>query len=367
MKVNFVDLVAQYETIGAEVRTEIEKVMSTGTFVLGPAVTQFEEAFAKFCDTDECVGVASGADALHLTLRALGIGPGDEVITAANTFIATVNGIALSGATPVLVDCNADDYLINPALVKEAVTEKTKAIMPVHLYGQPCDMDAINAIAKKHRLKVVEDACQAHGAKLNGKAVGSLGDAGCFSFYPGENLGAYGEGGAVTTSDAELAEKIRVLRNVGQSEKYVHPVVGFNSRLDSMQAAVLNVKLKYLPQWNAARRGFADMYSSLLAGTTLVLPKTKANAQNVWHLYVVQHMRRQDLLAVLTSKEMHCEIHYPVPVAEQEAYLGIKTIPEDTPVTTGQASRILSLPMHPNLTQEQVEAVAETISVFDKS
>ncbi len=364
MKVNFVDLVAQYQTIKDEVHEAIDKVISTSSFVLGPAVTEFEEAFAKYCQTELCVGVASGADALHLALRALGIGAGDEVIAPANTFIATINAIALAGATPVLVDMNEDDYLIDTSLIEGAITDRTKAIMPVHLYGQPVDMDPILELANKHGLKVVEDCAQAHGALYKGKPVGSFGDCGCFSFYPGKNLGSYGEGGAVTTNDADLAESIRVLRNVGQSAKYVHPVVGFNSRLQSIQAAVLNVKLKHLPGWNEKRRKFAALYNELLAGTDLVLPKTNDNAEHVWHLFVVQHDKRDELMEALKAKDIYTGIHYPVPIADQEAYKGIRTVPEGAPVTAAQAKKIFSLPMHADLTEEQVQKVADEIKAF---
>ncbi len=364
MKVHFVDLVAQYESIKDEVHEALEEVMSTAAFVLGPAVTAFETSFAEFSGTEHCVGVASGADALHLAIRALGIGLGDEVITAAHTFVATTNAIALSGATPVLVDVNEDDYLLDAGLIESAITDRTKAIVPVHLCGQPADMDPILEIAKKHGLKVIEDAAQAHGATYKGKPAGSFGDCGCFSFYPGKNLGAYGEGGAVTTNDGELADTIRVLRNAGQSEKYVHPVVGFNSRLQSLQAAVLNVKLKYLPQWNAKRREMAALYNELLAGTGLVLPSAKPEVEHVWHLYVVQHERRDALLDALKEQEIYCGIHYPVPIAGQEAYKGIRTVPDGAPVTAAQATKIVSLPMHANLTEEQVHYVAENVKKF---
>ncbi|NUM56321.1 MAG: DegT/DnrJ/EryC1/StrS family aminotransferase [Candidatus Hydrogenedentes bacterium] len=365
MKVNFVDLVAQYQSIRDEIHAELEKVLSTGAFVLGPAVQEFEQAFAKFCGADHCVGVNSGTDALNLAVRVLGIGPGDEVITVANTFIATVNAIALAGATPVLVDIDTSDYLIDTSLIEEAITPRTKAIMPVHLYGQPANMGAIMAIARKHNLHVIEDACQAHGALYNGKPVGTFGVMGCFSFYPGKNLGSYGEGGAIVTNDAALAEQLRVYRNVGQSAKYVHPVVGFNTRLHSIQAAVLNVKLKYLPDWNAKRRQWAAMYTEHLAETTLVLPKTNGDVEHVWHLYVVQHDRRDQLMKALQEQQIYCGIHYPVPIADQAAYKGIHTVTEGAPVTARVAKRILSLPMHPDLTEEQIEKVVKAVFAFD--
>ncbi|MCC6142702.1 MAG: DegT/DnrJ/EryC1/StrS family aminotransferase [Candidatus Hydrogenedentes bacterium] len=365
MKVNFVDLVAQYETIKDEVHAELEKVMSTASFVLGKAVTEFEEAFAAYCGTKHCVGVASGADALTLALRALGIGPGDEVITAANTFVATVNAIALVGATPVLVDVSETDYNIDPGLIEQAITGKTKAIMPVHLYGQPAEMDPILEIAKKHNLYVVEDSAQGHGSLYKGRKAGSMGICGCFSFYPGKNLGAYGEGGAVTTDDDKIADTLRMLRNCGQSEKYVHPVVGYNSRLHTMQAAVLKVKLPHLDGWNAKRRHFAGLYAELLADTSLVLPQVKEHVEPVWHLYVVQHDRRDALLKRLAEQQVYCGIHYPIPIHKQGAYNGVRTVPEGAPVSSRVADRILSLPMHPDLTDEQVQYVAEAVRSFD--
>ncbi|MCC6796688.1 MAG: DegT/DnrJ/EryC1/StrS family aminotransferase [Candidatus Hydrogenedentes bacterium] len=366
MKVNFVDLVAQYHSIRDEIHAELDKVLSTGAFVLGPAVQEFEQAFAAYCGADHCVGVNSGTDALNLAVRVLGIGPGDEVITVANTFIATVNAIALAGATPVLVDINESDYLINALLIEQAITPRTKAIMPVHLYGQPADMDAVMAVARKHGLHVIEDACQAHGARYKGKAVGTFGVMGCFSFYPGKNLGSYGEGGAVVTNDPALAEQIRVYRNVGQAAKYVHPVVGFNTRLHSMQAAVLKVKLKYLNEWNAKRRAFAARYAERLAGTSLVLPKANPDVEHVWHLYVVQHDRRDDMLKTLQDQQIYCGIHYPVPVANQTAYTGIRTVPAGAPASARFAKRILSLPMHPDLTEEQIETVAKAVYAFER-
>ncbi len=365
MKVQFVDLVSQYQSLHHEIHEALEEVMSSASFVLGGAVTAFERNFAAYCGTKHCVGVASGADALHLALRALGIGPGDEVITVANTFIATVNAIALAGAEPVLVDAKDPWYTMDPALLEAAVTPKTKAIMPVHLYGQPADMDPILEIAHRHGLKVVEDAAQAHGARYKGRRTGSMGVCGCFSFYPGKNLGSYGEGGAVVTDDEALANALRVYRNCGQSEKYIHPVVGFNSRLHSMQAAVLNVKLPYLDWWNEKRSHFAALYSDGLAGTPdLVLPEVMPGAESVWHLYVVRHPRRDDLMAFLKERDVFCGIHYPVPIHLQTAYAGVRTVPEGVPVTTVEATQLLSLPMHPELTDEQVAYVIESVRAF---
>lgn len=366
MKVQFVDLVAQYQSIRHEIHAELEKVMSTASFVLGPAVREFEDAFAAYCGSRHCVGVASGADALTLAMRALDVGPGDEVITAANTFIATVNGIAHAGATPVLVDIDPATYNLDPTLLERAITPRTRAVIPVHLYGQPADMDPILDIARSRNLLVVEDAAQAHGATYKSRKVGTFGAMACFSFYPGKNLGSYGEGGAVTTNDDLLAEKLRVLRNVGQSEKYIHPVIGYNSRLQTMQAAVLNVKLRHLDDWNARRRHFADRYTELLQDSGCALPTVMSGVEPVWHLYVIQHDRRDDLLRFLAEKQIYCGIHYPVPIHEQQAYKGVRTVPDGAPITSRAASRLLSLPMHPDLTEEQVKAVAKAILEFER-
>jgi len=364
MQVHFVDLKTQYQELREEIHAALEEVMAGASFVLGDAVAHFEREFAEYCGAAHCVGVASGADALHLALRALGIGPGDEVITAANTFIATVNAITLTGATPVLVDTVQPYYTLDPELVEAAVTPRTKAVIPVHLYGHMADMDAVADIASRHNLHVVEDAAQAHGARHRGLRAGSLGVCGCFSFYPGKNLGSYGEGGAVTTDTAAVAHALRMYRNVGQSEKYIHPVVGFNSRLQSMQAAVLRVKLRHLDAWNEKRRRFADLYSEGLADSGLVLPETAPGTIPVWHLYVVRSPRRDELMAHLLGCGVHCGIHYPVPVHLQEPYKTVRTLPHGAPVTTTWSSQILSLPMHPDLTDEQVAHVIESIRSF---
>lgn len=365
MKVPFVDLVSQYQAIRTEVLDGFEQVMSSASFVLGKSVTEFEQAFAAFCGAQHCVGVASGADALHLVFEAMGLGPGDEVITVANTFIATSNAVRYTGASPVLVDIQESDYNLDPALLEQAITPRTKAILPVHLYGQPAEMDAIGDVAARHGIPVIEDACQAHGALYRGRPAGSMGLAGCFSFYPGKNLGAYGEGGAVTTNDASLAEKLRVLRNCGQSEKYVHPVVGYNSRLDSLQAVVLSVKLKRLAAWNARRREVAARYAEGLAGTQAVLPAAKPWCEHVWHLYVIQHPRRDALMKALSDQGIGCGIHYPIPIHQQVCYQGVRTEPEGAPVTSRIAPRLLSLPMHPDLTEEHVDAVIGAVRAFD--
>ena len=288
MKIPFVDLQTQYRSIQEEVDVAVLGVMQRGDFVLGQAVADFEQAFARYCEADYCVGVDSGYSALELILLGYGIGPGDEVITAANTFIATTLAISNTGATPVLVDAHPETYNIDPALIEAAITPRTKAIMPVHLYGQPADMDPILAIADKHGLLVFEDAAQAHGARYKGRRTGSLGHAAGFSFYPGKNLGAYGDGGAVVTNDADLAERIRMLRNLGMKKKYHHEIKGFNHRLDTIQAAVLNVKLPYLDGWNEGRRRAAERYATLLGELPLVTPAVAPDVEHVYHLYVIR-------------------------------------------------------------------------------
>jgi len=294
----------------------------------------------------------------------LDVGAGDEVITAANTFAATVCAIRHAGATPVLVDIDPEDYNLDVRLLEDAVTPKTKAIIPVHLYGQPAEMNTIMSIARKHGLKVIEDACQAHGAEYEGQRVGSIGDAGCFSFYPGKNLGAYGDGGAIVTNDLGLADRLHRLRNYGQQTKHDHVELGFNSRLDTIQAAVLRVKLKHLEDWNARRRRVAYRYAELLAGGSLVLPVEKPEVRHVYHLYVVQHEERDGLLASLRGRGVFGGIHYPRPLHQLPPFATVRTIPDGAPVSAEVATRILSLPIFPEITDEQIEEVAEGIESF---
>ncbi len=358
------DLVAQYEQLRGEMLPAIEEVLCGAHFILGEEVDLFEDRFASFCGTDHCVGLSSGTEALHLSLRALGIGPGDEVITVANTFAATAFAIAYTGATPVFVDADPVDYNIDVNLIERAVTPRTKAIIPVHLYGQPADMNAILAIAQKYNLKVVEDACQAHGAMYGNRRVGSLGDAACFSFYPGKNLGAYGDGGSVVTNDPALAEQLRLLRNYGQRVKNEHSMLGFNSRLDTLQAAVLQVKLNYLDEWNEKRRAVAQRYNELLADSEVVVPTEKPGVRHVYHLYVVQHDNRDRLLDHLKQEGIHCGIHYPMPLNLAKPFRSAGTVPEGVPVCTRLAKRILSLPMYPELTEDQIRQVVESIESF---
>lgn len=364
MTVPFVDLISQYKDICGEVIPAVEKVMSNAQFILGEEVDVFEKTFAGYCGADHCVGVSSGTEALHLALRALNIGPGDEVITPANTFVATAFAISYVGATPVFVDVKSSDYNIDVDLVERSISKRTKAIMPVHLYGHPADMDAILFLAQKYNLKVVEDACQAHGAEYKGRRTGPIGDVGCFSFYPGKNLGAYGDGGAIVTNEPELADTIRLLRNYGQRVKNVHEMLGYNSRLDTLQAAILLVKLGHLDDWNEKRRTAARIYGKLLSGCNIILPSENGNVRHVYHLYVIQHEQRDELLEHLKQKGIFCGIHYPIPLNQQEPYLYSKTFPYGVPIATDVSKKILSLPLFPEITEDQIHRVVEGIATF---
>lgn len=364
MNVPFVDLQAQYRGLRSEVMPAVEQVFARAAFILGDEVAGFEREFAAFCGVGECVGVATGCDALLWALKACGIGPGDEVITVANSYIATALAITASGARPVLVDCREDSYEIDAAAVARAITSRTKAIIPVHLYGQPADMGEIMALAKTHGLRVIEDAAQAHGALYKGRPCGSFGDVGCFSFYPGKNLGAYGDGGAIVTRDPALAQQVRMLRNYGQSRKYHHEITGWNSRLDTVQAAILSVKLRHLPAWNAARARHAAAYAHALAGAPVTLPRVAPDRTHVYHLYVIRTKRRDDLVAFLAERGVSCVIHYPIPIHLQKAYAGLGYRPGSFPVAERLAGEIVSLPMYPELTDEQIAHVAACIREF---
>jgi dTDP-4-amino-4,6-dideoxygalactose transaminase len=364
MEIPFVDLRSQYRQIQKEVDPAVLAVMQRGDFVLGGAVADFERAFAEYCGVQYCVGVDSGYSALELIIRAYEIGPGDEVITAANTFIATTLAISNTGATPVLVDCDPETYNIDASKIEAAITSRTKAIMPVHLYGQTADMDAINAIARKHGLLVFEDAAQASGARYKGRRAGGLGDAAAFSFYPGKNLGAYGDGGAVTTNDARIAEKVKLLRNIGQKVKYYHEVKGFNHRLDTIQAAVLTIKLPHLDDWNASRRRAAATYADLLADLPIVNPTTAGYAEHIFHLYVVRVANREALMSHLKEKGIATGLHYPIPIHLQPAYAELGYKHGDFPVTESYAETIVSLPIFPELDDEKVAYVVDAIREF---
>jgi dTDP-4-amino-4,6-dideoxygalactose transaminase len=363
-QVPFVDLGAQYRTIAAEIDEAVSKVIRETDFILGREVRLFEEEFARFCEVQYAIGVDSGTSALELALRAHGIGPGDEVITAVNSFIASALAISHAGATPVLVDVDRQTYTMDVSAVEKAITPRTKAIIPVHLYGHPADMDPILQLAQRHQLVVVEDACQAHGARYKGKRVGSLGHAGAFSFYPGKNLGAYGDGGAVVTNDHDMAKRLEMLRNYGQKEKYQHMFRGYNRRLDTLQAAVLRVKLKYVEKWNDARRQNANRYRLLLENSEVTTPNEASYAESVWHLYVIRANQRDALKDHLASRGISCGIHYPFPIHLQPAYRDLGYKKGDFPVTEDYAQRIISLPMYAELTPELMRFVAQGILEF---
>jgi dTDP-4-amino-4,6-dideoxygalactose transaminase len=362
VNVPFLDLKAQYETIRDEIATAFQRVFDDTAFTGGPFVEQFEKEFASFCRGEYAIGVSSGTAALWMALTGLGIGPGDEVITVPNTFVATVEAICLCGAKPVLVDVEEATYNMNPALIEAAITPRTKAIIPVHLFGQMADMDPIMAVAKSHGLLVIEDACQAHGAEYQGRPAGSIGDAGCFSFYPGKNLGAYGEAGAVVTNRAELARKIRVFRDHGQVKKYDHAMLGWNARMDGIQGAILSVKLKHLPAWNEARRNHAKLYYQLLTGVHGVgLPKVADYAKHIYHIFPIRVKNRDALIAALAERGIRCGIHYPAPIHLQTAYRFLGLGQGVLPVAEKCAEELLSLPMYPELTRAQIQYVVSEI------
>jgi dTDP-4-amino-4,6-dideoxygalactose transaminase len=365
-KVPFQDLPLQIRTLRAELDPAIDAVLRHGQFILGPEVTAFEQAWAQFCGTKHAIGVGSGTDALQLILRALGIGPGHEVITVANSFIATAEAVSYTGATPVLVDCSLDDYLIDPVAVAAAITPRTRAILPVHLYGQPANMAALAALAHQHGLALVEDAAQAHGATLkDGRSCGALGLASAFSFYPGKNLGAFGDGGAVNTHDDGLARQLKLLRNWASVVKYHHEIQGYNSRLDTLQAAVLGVKLRHLAAWNDHRRTAAGWYRAALADLPgLVLPvEAPWTGRHVYHLFVIRLLERnRDAVArVLAERGVQTVVHYPVPIHRQKAYAELGYAEGSFPCAEQAARTVLSLPMFPEMTPDHVALVADAL------
>ncbi len=368
MRVPFLDLKAQYLSIKEDVDSALQQVLDRTAFAGGPFVKQFEEEFARFCGCEHAIGVSSGTAALWLAMLGLGIGPGDEVITVPNTFIATVEAISFCGATPVFVDAEQETLTMNPHLLEAVITPRTKAIIPVHLFGQMADMDPIMEIARKHGLYVIEDASQAHGAEYRGKKAGSIGDVGCFSFYPGKNLGAYGEAGAVVTNNPELAQKVRMLRDHGQPRKYHHDLIGWNARMDGFQGAVLSVKLKHLERWNEARRNVARFYEEALgkiAGITL--PHEAEYARHVYHIYAIRTNKRDDLISFLAKKEIFCGIHYPIPVHLTKAYQFLGYQKGSFPVTEACAEEFVSLPIYAELTPQQLEYVVKSIAEFFNS
>jgi dTDP-4-amino-4,6-dideoxygalactose transaminase len=366
LQIPFVDLGAQYSAHADEIHAALLRVIQKTAFVLGPEVAEFEKAFAKYCDVQYAIGVDSGTSALQLALEALDIGAGDEVITAANTFIATALAITYTGAKPVLVDIDPQSYTIEPDLIEKAITPRTKAIIPVHLFGHPAAMARIQEIASAHGLEIIEDACQAHGARYRGKRAGGFGKAAAFSFYPAKNLGAFGDAGMVVTNDEKVYKTVRMLRDVGQSKKYYHDVKGYNHRLDALQAAVLGVKLPYLDMWNGDRRENAALYDRLLAGSGVEIPVEAEDVEAVYHLYVIRTPNRQALQAYLSENGVSTGIHYPIPIHLQAAYQDLGYQRGDLPVTEAYADQILSLPMFAELTPEQIEYVAATIRRFQE-
>lgn len=364
-QIPFVDLKAQFSSIEDEVVEAILGTVRKGDYILGENVALFEKEFAAYCDTEFAIGVDSGTSALEMIVSAYGFGPGDEVITQANTFIATALGVTYTGATPVLVDIDPDTFMIDPEAVEAAITPNTKAIMPVHLYGHPADMDPIMDIAKRHNLVVIEDASQAHGSRYNGTRVGGIGHTAGFSLYPGKNLGAYGDAGIITTNDPDIAEKLFLLRNYGSKKKYHHESIGYNRRLDTLQASVLRTKLPHLDTWSESRRTNAARYNAALADTHLVLPKEADNVVPVYHLYVVRTDRREELKAHLEANGVAAIIHYPIPIHMQPAYAHLGYSKGDFPITEAYADTILSLPMFPELTEDDVAYIANVINEFE--
>lgn len=366
MKIPFLDLRASYLELKPEIDSAIARVLVSGWYILGAEVEAFEAEYAAYCEAEHAIGVANGLDALHLALLAMGVGPGDEVIVPSNTYIATWLAVSQCGATPVPVEPDERTYNINPALIEAAITARTKVILPVHLYGQPADLDPILAIARKHGLRVLEDAAQAHGARYKERRIGAHGDAVAWSFYPGKNLGALGDGGAVTTNDPEIADRIRVLRNYGSRVKYVHEVQGYNSRLDPIQAAVLRVKLKVLDEWNGRRKTIAAKYIEALRGAEadatnqgFTLPHVPGWADPVWHLFVVRHRQRDALQQRMAEAGVGLLIHYPIPPYLQDAYATLGYKQGAFPLAETMAGEVLSLPMGPQLEIKHIESICK--------
>lgn len=354
--ISFVNLKEEYQSVSDELDPKIHSILENGFFVLGEEVEKFEQEFSSYMGTKYAVSVNSGSDAIFFAIRSLGIGSGDEVITVAHTFISTVDGIIRNGAKPVFVDIDPDTYCIDTSQIEEKITENTKAILPVHIYGHPADMESLHKVAEKYDLFLIEDACQAHAAEYNGKKVGNLGDIGCFSFYPTKNLGAYGDGGMIVTDDADLAVLLKQFRNYGQSEKYYHDFLGYNSRLDELQASVLRVKLKHLNNWNNKRRKIADIYKDHLEDLDLILPVEKEGSKHVYHLYVIRCENRDNIKEELLRKGIQTQIHYPLPIHKQKPYLDFNV---ELPVTEKVCSEILSLPMNPFLKEDEIIYICE--------
>lgn len=361
MLIPFLDLKEQYSQIKPEIDAAVARVVSSGHFVLGPEVTAFEERFADYCKTAHCRAVNSGTSALHLALLAAGVGPGDEVITVSMTFVATTAAILYSGAKPVFVDVDPVTWTMDPGLIEAAITPRTKAILPVHLHGLMSDMDPIMEIARRYGLVVIEDAAQAHGAEYRGRRAGSIGDLGCFSFYPGKNLGAFGEGGAVVTDRPEFARRVSLLRDWGQEAKYDHVIPGYNYRMDEIQSAILNVKLDYLERWTEARRSLAERYNELLSELPFARPRPPSHSRHVYHVYSIRLQRRDDALTSLRDASIGAGIHYPIPVHLQKAYAELGYQAGDLPVTEMLANDFLSLPIYPELLPDRATEVVSTL------
>lgn len=361
--VPFLNLKTQHQTLKAEILAALSEVLDSTAFAGGSFVTRFEEEFSKYCGTNHSVGVGNGTDALWFALLALGVGQGDEVITVPNTFIATAEAITYCGAKPVFIDVDEETYTMDPRLIEKAITSRTKAIIPVHLYGQMADMDPIIEIARKHKLAVIEDACQAHGAEYKGKRAGSIGDVGCFSFYPGKNLGACGEAGACVTNNPELRARMAMFRDHGQARKYYHSVVGWNGRMDGFQGAILSIKLKHLNDWTSARRSHAQAYTRAFANTHgLLTPKEASYGKHVYHLYVLRVKQRDQVLKNLAERGVNCAIHYPVPLHLQDAYKDLGLGPGSYPISERCSQEIISLPMFPELSESEIETVIREVS-----
>lgn len=366
-RVPYLDLQAQYHALRGEVLRALEEICESSRFAQGPATSDFEAQFGSYCGVDHCVSVNSGTSALHLALRCLNVGPGDEVVTVSMTFIATAWAISYVGAKPVFVDIHPLRRTMDPDKLEAAITPRTRAIIPVHLYGMPAEMDRINAIAERHGLPVIEDAAQAHGAKYRGKRVGQFGKIACFSFYPGKNLGAYGEGGALITNDASIAQRARSLRDHAQSQKYFHDEIGYNYRMDSFQAAVLSIKLKRLDNWNTARVERARYYTKLLEGSSYKLPANVSDSECVWHCYVIETPQRDRVGSALQDAGIQTAVHYPVPVHLQKAYAHLGYKSGDLPVTEALCEQCLSLPIYPELSKEKISRVASVLLDLEKS
>lgn len=361
MPILIADLQQEYKSLKSEIDSAIARVLKKGWFILGNEVECFEKEFSDYIGTKYSVGVNSGSDALFLAVKVLGIGEGDEVITVSHTYISSVDAIIRNGAKPVFIDIDPSTYCIDVNAIKDKINEKTKAIIPIHIYGQPADMGPLMEIAKRYNLYVIEDACQAHGAEYRDKKVGSIGDIGCFSFYPVKNLGAYGDGGMIVTNNSDIALRLKMMSNYGQSKKYYHDILGYNSRLDEIQAAVLRVKLPYLDKWNSNRRGIARLYREILCDTNVIIPIERSESKHVYHVYVIRHPKRDHVIEMLEENQIIAQVHYPIPVHLQKYYIemGIKA---DLHVTEKICSEILSLPSHQWLKKVDVDSICRVIS-----